>query len=60
MSPIWTPNRQDMFRVRLVCGAHAKLCTNKPAHRRLLPDPGPVAPAAPAGVPAGVSAGVRE
>ena len=66
VSPLWIPNREVVFRVRVVRDVRAKLCASPPWF--LASDPGPCPPLllsssppprrGPAGVPAGVLAGV--
>ena len=66
MSPLWIPNREVVFRVRVVRDVRAKLCASPPWF--LASDPGPCPPLllsssppprrGPARVPAGVLAGV--
>ncbi len=53
VSPLWIPNREVVFRVRVVRDVRAKLCASYPGYRGLAPDPCPIAPpAAPALAPA--------
>ncbi len=53
MSPLWIPNREVVFRVRVVRDVHAKPFASYLGYRGLAPDPCPtIAALAPAAAPA--------